>query len=242
MQKGGYDFGELKEKGVICTEPEPLYIEDGLEPSFCPDSNKIELYSQKMADTQMPGVEPLPHYTDPNEPNREDDEFRLLFGRSPVHTFGRTTNNRFLSEMMSKNVVWINRRIADEMQVTCGDWVVVVNDTWKCGSCGAVHSGKSQPHTKCRGCQAEPAEFVQQKAVRSAPIQVKKTRRIRPDCVYMVHGFGHDSKGLKFARGRGASDAKLMTRVKIDPVMGGTGMNDNFVRIEKTAAPKEART
>ena len=28
---------------------------------------------------------------------------------------------------------------------------------------------------------------------------------------------------------RGASDARLITRVKRDPVMGGTGMNVNFV-------------
>ncbi len=242
LEKGGYDFAELKEKGVILTEPQPLYIEDGLEPTFCPDTNKIEIYSQKMADAQMPGVEPLPHYTDPEEPNRADEEFRLLFGRSPVHTFGRTTNNRFLSSVVSKNVVWINRQIADEMQVTCGDWVVLVNDTWTCGTCGKQHSGKSRPSAKCSGCQAEPAEFVQEKPVRSDPIQVKRTRRIRSDCVYMVHGYGHDSKGLKFARGRGASDAKLMTRVQVDPVMGGTGMNGNFVRIEKTTAPKEAQS
>ncbi|MBW2456230.1 MAG: hypothetical protein JRI68_17050, partial [Deltaproteobacteria bacterium] len=238
---GGYDFGELKKKGVILTKPEPLYLEDGIVPAFCPDSNKIEIYSKKMAEAQMPGVEPLPHYTDPEEPNRADDEFRLLFGRSPVHTFGRTTNNRFLSEMMNKNVLWVNRRIADEMTMICGDWVVLVNDTWKCDKCGRLHSGKSRPQAKCPGCGAAPSEFVQQDPVRSAPLQVKRTRRIRPDCLYMVHGYGHDAKGLKFARGRGASDATMMTRVKIDPVMGGTDMNDNFVRIEKTTAPKEAR-
>jgi thiosulfate reductase/polysulfide reductase chain A len=47
----------------------------------------------------------------------------------------------------------------------------------------------------------------------------------------MVHGFGHTAGGLKFARGRGASDASLTTRYKTDPIMGGTGMNVNFVRI-----------
>ncbi len=242
LSKGGYDFKELKEKGVILTKPEPLYLEDGIAPAFCPDTGKIELYSQKMADAQMPGVEPLPHYTDPDEPNRADEEFRLLFGRSPVHTFGRTTNNRFLSEIMDKNVLWVNRRIAGEMSMTCGDWVVLVNDNWKCGKCGQIHSGKSRPAANCPGCGADPSELVQLEPVRSAPIQVKRTRRIRPDCLYMVHGFGHNAKGLKFARGRGASDATLMNRVKIDPVMGGTGMNDNFVRIEKTTAPEEARS
>ena len=51
----------------------------------------------------------------------------------------------------------------------------------------------------------------------SEPVQVKATQRIRSDCVYMVHGYGHTAKHLKYARGRGASDTNLMTRVKIDP-------------------------
>jgi thiosulfate reductase/polysulfide reductase chain A len=49
----------------------------------------------------------------------------------------------------------------------------------------------------------------------------------------MVHGYGHDAPGLRYARGRGASDSRLMTRYKIDPLMGGTGMNVNFVRVER---------
>jgi len=67
----------------------------------------------------------------------------------------------------------------------------------------------------------------------SAPVKAKLTQRIRGDCVYLVHGFGHTANGLNFARGRGASDAQLVTRTKVDPIMGGTGMNTNFVRIER---------
>ncbi len=59
-------------------------------------------------------------------------------------------------------------------------------------------------------------------------IQVKATERIRPECVYMVHGFGHTSKGLRFAFGKGASDSKLITRYKTDPLMGGTGDECEF--------------
>jgi thiosulfate reductase/polysulfide reductase chain A len=66
-------------------------------------------------------------------------------------------------------------------------------------------------------------------------IQVKATERIRPDCVFMVHGFGHTSKELRFAFGKGASDSQLITRYKTDPLMGGTGVNVNFVTIETEA-------
>ncbi len=39
--------------------------------------------------------------------------------------------------------------------------------------------------------------LVNQDGVVSDPIKVKATERIRTDCVYMVHGFGHTAKGLE---------------------------------------------
>jgi len=75
-----------------------------------------------------------------------------------------------------------------------------------------------------------------QDGVISNKIKVKATERIRPDCVYMVHGFGHTAKGLRHAYRKGASDAQLITRYKTDPLMGGTGMNVNFVTLEPVEA------
>ncbi len=69
----------------------------------------------------------------------------------------------------------------------------------------------------------------------SNKIKVKVTERIRTDCVYMVHGFGHNSRLLKSAYNKGASDSQLITRYKVDPLMGGTGMNVNFVTIDTEA-------
>jgi thiosulfate reductase / polysulfide reductase chain A len=74
-----------------------------------------------------------------------------------------------------------------------------------------------------------------QDGVVSGRVRVKATERIRPDCVYMVHGFGHTAKMLTRALGKGASDAQLVTRYATDPLMGGTGMNVNFVTIEQEA-------
>jgi thiosulfate reductase/polysulfide reductase chain A len=45
----------------------------------------------------------------------------------------------------------------------------------------------------------------------------------------MVHGFGHADKKLSRSYGKGASDTELITKVLLDPVMGGTGMRGNFV-------------
>lgn len=65
--------------------------------------------------------------------------------------------------------------------------------------------------------------------VTTFPTKVRITERIRWDSVYIVHGFGHEDKRLSRAYGRGASDSELITRVAVDPVMGGTGMRGNFV-------------
>lgn len=78
----------------------------------------------------------------------------------------------------------------------------------------------------------KPVRLVNQDGVVSLPVKVKATERIRTDCVYMVHGFGHTAKGLKRTAGRGASDAQLISRYAVDPLMGGTGMNVNFVTFQ----------
>jgi thiosulfate reductase/polysulfide reductase chain A len=74
-----------------------------------------------------------------------------------------------------------------------------------------------------------------QDGVLSNRIKARVTEAIRPECVYMVHGFGHTSNGLRSAYGLGASDAQLITRYATDPLMGGTGANVNFVTIEQGA-------
>jgi thiosulfate reductase/polysulfide reductase chain A len=70
-----------------------------------------------------------------------------------------------------------------------------------------------------------------QDGYRSAPLHVRVTDAIRNDCAYMVHGFGANAPKLRKAFHKGASDTPLISRVKVDPIMGGTGMRVNFVRI-----------
>ncbi len=75
------------------------------------------------------------------------------------------------------------------------------------------------------------------------PIKVRITERIRWDSVYMVHGFGHADKRLRRCYGKGASDTKLITKVHVDPIMGGTGMRGNFVTfLTEEPAEKEVQS
>ena len=66
-------------------------------------------------------------------------------------------------------------------------------------------------------------------------IKVKLTQRMRDDAVYMYHGFGVHSKGMKRANNQGIADDDLITKYVIDPIMGGTAMRGTFVKIVKGA-------
>lgn len=203
VKAAGQDFNKLLVSGVVTGERVPVSEEEGLALSFDTPSKKIELFSTTLASA---GQDPLPNFTAPEEP--PDGMFRLLFGRAPMHTFGRTSNNRFLGSVFAENELWINKDAAralpgfEDKPLRSGEYIVLEN----------------------------------QDGVRSNRVKAKVTERIRGDCVYMVHGWGHTSKGLNFARGRGACDAGLVTRYKTDPIMGGTGMNVNFVRVVRAEA------
>jgi thiosulfate reductase/polysulfide reductase chain A len=71
----------------------------------------------------------------------------------------------------------------------------------------------------------------QDEVISSFPIKVRLTERIRWDSVYMVHGFGHKNTKMTRAYGKGINDTEMVTRVMVDPLMGGTGMRGNFVTI-----------
>lgn len=187
-------LADMKKRGVVVYPAE----DSALPPDhrFDTPSGKVELYSKLLADM---GVDPVPKYYPKPEP--PEGHFRLLFGRSPLHTFGRTTNNRILGSVVRENEVWIHHQAAAALGI--------------------------RPNERIR--------LVNQDGVRSAPVRARVTNRIRPDCVYMVHGFGHTARGLRFTAGRGAATTSLVTRVDVDPLMGGTGMFNNFVRIEKEA-------
>lgn len=193
LQLAGHSLEELKQKGIIKGEPQPIYFEDGIEPEFWTPSGKIEFFSPQLAEA---GFDPVPKYT--KHPQPPAGYFRLLYGRASVHTFSKTQSNPILRDMMSENELWVNADIAARYGLKQGDKIKLKN------SDGVI----------------------------SDQIKVKPTERIRPDCVYMVHGFGQKSRQLRSTYKKGASDAELITQYKTDPLMGGTGMNVNFVTFE----------
>jgi thiosulfate reductase/polysulfide reductase chain A len=196
LKPAGLSLAALQQNGLVKGPRPPIYYEEGVVPEFATPSKKVEFYSVQLREK---GFDPVPRFTRP--PAGPPGSFRLLFGRSPVHTFSRTQTNPVLAQAMAENEVWVNADAAARVGVAAGDRVRLRN----------------------------------QDGVVSNAVRVRATQAIRPDCVYMVHGFGHTAKGLRRALGRGASDAQLVTRYATDPLMGGTGMNVNFVTLEREA-------
>jgi thiosulfate reductase / polysulfide reductase chain A len=204
LKKIGSSLEEMKVKGVKTSERDfdDIYFTEDEQVEFPTDSGKIELYSTYF---EQSGFDPMPGYVPHEEP--PEGFYRLIYGRAPMHTFGRTSNNPNLTDLMDENKVWINPKVAKE---------------W--------------------GLQNEQQIWLknQDGTVTDFPVKVRITERIRWDSVYIIHGFGHTQKQMTRCYGRGASDTRLITKVLVDPIMGGTGMRGNFVTFLTEKAEQEA--
>ncbi|MEW6266871.1 MAG: molybdopterin-dependent oxidoreductase [Thermodesulfobacteriota bacterium] len=69
----------------------------------------------------------------------------------------------------------------------------------------------------------------------TARIKARVTDLIHPQCVFMLHGFGHRLPVESRAYGRGAADNELMTEglAKWNPAGGALSMQENFVTVRK---------
>ncbi|MBD3225966.1 MAG: molybdopterin-dependent oxidoreductase [Caldithrix sp.] len=194
----GSSLEELQQIGVKRLDNlYSLYYLNGEDYTFATASGKIELYSTLLAEA---GYDPIPKYKAHEEP--PEGYYRLVYGRAPMHTFGRTINNPHLHDLKSENEVWINRKVAELWGIRDGEYIILENQDGK----------------------------------QSNRIKVKVTERIRHDTVYMVHGFGHTDKRMRRAYNKGADDNALISKVHVDPIMGGTGMRGNFVTFKREAA------
>ena len=69
-------------------------------------------------------------------------------------------------------------------------------------------------------------------SVGSVRIRARVTEEIRPDCVFMLHGFGKISPWLRSVHNVGAADAVLL-ETAWDKVSGNAAMHETFVTVAK---------
>jgi len=111
LKQIGSSLEEMKKIGVknFEREADDLYLADDEDFMFSTDSGKIELYSKYFEEA---GFDPMPVYAPHEEP--PEGFYRLIYGRAPMHTFSRTINNSYLTDLMDENSVWINPKVAKE--------------------------------------------------------------------------------------------------------------------------------
>lgn len=198
----GTTLDELRKKGVqFVPRKTTPYLERDEEFHFHTTSGKVELYS---ADLEKAGFDPLPRYVP--QPSPPQGSFRLLYGRSPLHTFGRTQNNPILADVAPTNALWIHPTAAAAAGIADGD----------------------------------PVEVRNARGEGSGVLPAMVTERMPADAVYMVHGFGHRSRALSRAFGKGGDDNAVISEYAVDPISGSTGMRTEFVTVHHAVAGKRS--
>ena len=108
LKQVGSSLEELKKIGVkTFPKEEALYLAPGEDYEFNTNTGKIELYSTSLAEM---GYDPMPKYKE--HPQPPAGYYRLIYGRVPMHTFGRTTNNPNLNDLRDENKLWVNPKVA----------------------------------------------------------------------------------------------------------------------------------
>jgi thiosulfate reductase/polysulfide reductase chain A len=124
LKQIGSSLEEMKKLGVKKYErksPE-LYMSDEVIHQFNTESGKIELFSSEL---EAYGFDPLPNYKSHPEP--PDKFYRMIYGRAPMHTFSRTSNNAQLVDLMEENSIWINPKVAKLWGIKNGQYIKLKN-------------------------------------------------------------------------------------------------------------------
>ena len=99
-----------------------IHIQPGKDPYGLKEDFKVKFANDDLKEAGFPAI---PTYI-PVEKNPAGYA-RLLYGRSPVHTFNRTQNNAWLMAEMNSNPVWVNDKLAAKLGLKEGDTVSLVN-------------------------------------------------------------------------------------------------------------------
>lgn len=142
LEPTGYTMADFDDKGFISLSDDPIFYDrDNLDGQFKTPSGKIELMSEKLDKAGLPSLKP---FETPEAP--EKGMFRLIYGKTAVHTQGHTTNNPLLSELMPTNSLTINTKKAKKLGISEGDLVEVASaDRSYCATVAAHISDHIHP-------------------------------------------------------------------------------------------------
>jgi len=98
-----------------------IHIQPGKDP-YGEMELEVLFYNEELEENGYP---PIPTYI-PVE-RAPEGYCRLLYGRSPVHTFNRTQNNAWLMAEDNDSPVWINDKLAAKLGFKNGDKISLIN-------------------------------------------------------------------------------------------------------------------
>ncbi len=112
LEGTGFVMEDFERKGFVAYCKDPIHW-DRDKIKFKTPSGKIEFRSSLLENA---GYESFPEYEPVPRPSK--GEFRLVTGRSALHTHVSTQNNVYLNEFLSENILWINSRKAAELGIS----------------------------------------------------------------------------------------------------------------------------
>ena len=116
-------LSDFDKKGSVSLADKEIWWDRMKDLKFKTPSKKIEFVSSLLEENGILSFKP---YETPKKPKA--GTFRLTYGRSPVHTHGRTMNNPILHEIMPENVLWINSGEAEKLGIKNNDLVKVTSN------------------------------------------------------------------------------------------------------------------
>ncbi|MFN2436560.1 MAG: molybdopterin-dependent oxidoreductase [Desulfotignum sp.] len=127
LEGTGFTRANFAEKGFVSYGKSQIFWDRNDIPFKTP-SGKIEFKSSLLEDAGFPSFPPYEPLSTPAEP---DKQFRLVVGRTALHTHISTQNVPYLNELMSENVLWINKEKASDLEIQDGTMVEVASSCGK---------------------------------------------------------------------------------------------------------------
>lgn len=125
LEGTGFTRDDFKARGFVSYGKSPIFWDRNALPFKTP-TGKIEFKSSLLEDA---GFDSFPVYESIAPP--ADGKFRLVVGRSALHTHVSTQNVSYLNELMKENLLWINRKKAFALGISDGDTVEVTSPAAK---------------------------------------------------------------------------------------------------------------
>lgn len=186
---------------------------------FATPSRKFEIHAPEVAqqaarmgiqDNGLPAYVPIPSHID-----LAPDRFILSTFKWNVHTQGRTASQKYLSEIVHDNPMWMHPDTAKTLKLKTGDWVELTT---------------YRPKSGVEGDKAFRAATGEQ-VVGKARVKVFVTAGMHPRVVAVSNSVGWEFGG-RATEGRGGKRAAALAASKQDGALKGMGQEARFDDLE----------